>query len=210
MMKRIKIDNKIYNVINSYDLQNINQLPSNTAILSEDGNVYPIRSSIDIDTGLYKKNNLILEKKINESEDLEKYSNKNIIDFDSAQNIHDIIEKSNNLRDLEKEILTSPDNIFTPSIGPNDTAEMKALKQAIINKHIDLDKYEDRFGASYSNDKRRFKKDEITMKMLKRICNNLDIKASIILEDTSSTVPNPMGSIIKVELTSGGDNYDEK
>lgn len=209
-LRRIKIENKIYDVVDSFDMYMHPNLYANqnTALLCQDGNVYPIRSSADDNTGIYKKNSLIYEIKINDHDDINKYSTDNIIDFTSVQDIHDIIEKSNTLRDLEKEVLTNPDNIFLPNIGPNDTAEMKALKEAVILKNIDIDKYESRFGPSYCNDKRLFKKDKISMDKFKNMCNNLDIKATIILEDANPDVANPMNTVIKVDLT-GGATEDE-
>ena len=39
--------------------------------------------------------------------------------------------------------------------------------------------------------------------MTKRLCEALDIKATLILEDKSPDVPNPIGRTIKVDLTGG-------
>ena len=88
---------------------------------------------------------------------------------------------------------------------------MKALKEAVTDKHIDLDKYEPRFGSNYNNDKRIFNKPNISLAMLVRMCNALDIKATLTLEDQQmpdgAETPNPIGRTISVELTStdGGD-----
>ena len=80
---------------------------------------------------------------------------------------------------------------------------MKALKTAVLEKRIDLDKYEPRFGSNYNNDKRLFNKNTISLSMTKRLCEALDIKATLILEDKSPDVPNPIGRTIKVDLTGG-------
>ena len=44
--------------------------------------------------------------------------------------------------------------------------------------------------------------------MLKRVCDALDIEATLILTDKTGDVPNPMGSTIEVKLT-GGISEDE-
>ena len=128
----------------------------------------------------------------------------NIIDF-NKDNIKDLIESSNLLKDKEREILTSPDNVTMVSIGELDDPEMKALKMAILEKHIDIDKYESRFGSNFNNDKRLLSKSRITITKLKTMCDNLDIKATLILEDASPDVPNPIGKEIRVELVRGED-----
>lgn len=71
-------------------------------------------------------------------------------------------------------------------------------------KHIDLDSYEHRFGKNYNNDRRLFEKPNISLLKLTSVCTALDIKATLILEDSSPDVPNPMGGVVTVELTSGG------
>lgn len=40
---------------------------------------------------------------------------------------------------------------FIPIVSNLDSPEMQRLKSAIIAKHIDLDKYSDRFGENYPN-----------------------------------------------------------
>ncbi len=126
-----------------------------------------------------------------------------IIDFGDAKNISELTKKIEKVKDLERDILTSPDNIFIPPISESDSPVMKGLKQAIIAKNIDLDKYADRFGDNYPNDKRQFKKNDMTLFMFERMCDNLDMKAQIIIEDKSPTVPNPIGKKIVVEFVGG-------
>ena len=53
---------------------------------------------------------------------------------------------------------------------------MRAMKESILAKSIDLDKYKDRFGTNYPNDKRKMKDSDITLNMIERMCKNLDIK----------------------------------
>ena len=82
---------------------------------------------------------------------------------------------------------------------------MKAMKEAINLKHIDIDKYEPRFGPNFNNDKRLLKKDSITFRKLKDVCEALDMKATLKLEDANPNVPNPIGKKIAIDLT----GYDE-
>ena len=81
---------------------------------------------------------------------------------------------------------------------------MKALKQAITDKHIDLDKYESRFGPNFNNDKRLLRKNSITFGKLRSICDALDIRVTISIEDSAPDVPNPIGRTIIADIT--GDN----
>ena len=94
--------------------------------------------------------------------------------------------------------------MLMPKIFDDDSAEMKALKNAVLDKQIDLDKYEPRFGSNYNNDKRLFNKSTISLAMLKRVCDALDIEATLTLTDKSDDVPNPIGRTIEVKLTGGG------
>ena len=98
---------------------------------------------------------------------------------------------------------------FTPSVSSNLTPSatwLASLKKAVTTKHIDLDKYESRFGSNYANDKRLFNKPTISMQMLTRVCNALDIKATLTLEDQAGDIANPMGpeNKMSIELTNAG------
>ena len=85
---------------------------------------------------------------------------------------------------------------------------MRGLKDAMISKNFDLDKYQDRFGLNYPNDKRRMNKDDISLKMLRRIAANTDIEVTMTFRDKSPDVPNPMGREITVNIT--GDGIDDE
>lgn len=109
----------------------------------------------------------------------------------------------------EHDILESPDNIFQPRPTDNDAPAMYALKQATCEKRIDIDKYEHRFGVNFNNDKRVYNKHDITLKMLTRMCDNLDMEAVLTLRDKSPDVPNPIGHSISITLTGGNEDEDE-
>ncbi len=206
-MEKSKIGDRIYDVITPEEYnQNKESLNlSFTAIKDKESQmVYPIRGKNDDRPGIYM-NGLINIIKDPEDGDPE-YSVDNIINFDDAKSLKEVIEKQSELKSMERIILTNPDNIFTPRIGENDSPEMVGLKKAVIAKHIDLDKYSARFGNNYSNDKRLFNDDTITMSKLKTMFQALDIKATLIIEDKNDSVPNPIGEQIIVELAGGTSN----
>lgn len=144
-----------------------------------------------------------------DSDDFSQYTmsgNKSAIDMRTMSKIEDYLDGVGKMEKSETDIITNPDNIFQPKPGENDTPAMTALKQAVCEKHIDIDKYDMRFGANFNNDKRLFNKDSISLPMLVRLCKGLDIKATITLEDKDGNTPNPIGRKITAELTGGNDD----
>lgn len=132
-----------------------------------------------------------------------------VIDLTNAKSMQEFISKQSRLKDIEKEILTTPDNIFRPHIDEEkDTPLMKALKTAIIKKHIDIDKYADGYGENFPNDKRKLKDTDISMRLAERHFRILGIKAELILSDASPDVPNPLGEAIRMPLTYFENNED--
>ena len=208
MNKKMRIGDKIHDVTTLDDYLNHKDayIPQYTAIHDEDTHlVLPIKNKYDSGAGIYVGSGISYIQEPDE-ENIEEYKDGNIIDFDNSKSIHDMMQKQKAVRSLERDILTSPDNIFTPKIFDDDSPEMKALKNAVLDKHIDLDKYEPRFGSNYSNDKRLFNKNTISLSMMKRICEALDIEATLTLKDKSEDVPNPMGRTIEVKLTGGSND----
>lgn len=205
MNKKMRIGDKIYDVTTLDHYSNFKDayMSQYTAIYDADTNlVLPIKNRYDNGPGIMIGTGIAYIDEP-ELEIRDEYSDNGIIDFDNSKSIHDMMEKQKVVRSLERDILTSPDNIFTPKIFDDDSPEMKALKNAVLGKHIDLDKYEPRFGSNYNNDKRLFNKNTISLSMLKRVCEALDIEATLTLTDKSEDVPNPMGQTIEVKLTGG-------
>lgn len=201
-LEKAKIGDAIYDVI---DIEEYYRSPSSygsfTAIRAGDGYVYPIRSKTDNRPGFYPTGGLDFFKPPTDGES-STYSTQNIINFSEATTLREIIKAQQKLMNDERSILTTIDSVFAPEIQDDDTPEMKAVKTAIIDKHIDLDKYESRFGPNYNNDKRLLRKNSITFGKLRSICDALDMKATIIIEDAAPDVPNPIGRSISAELTS--------
>ena len=204
MNKKMRIEDRIYDVtsLEDYTQNKDAYIPQYTAIHDPDSHlVLPIKNRYDTGPGINVGTGIsYIEEPV---ENREEYEDKGIIDFDNSKSIHDLMEKQRVVRSLERDILTSPDNIFCPKIFDDDSPEMKALKSAVQDKHIDLDKYEPRFGSNYNNDKRLFNKNTISLSMLKRVCEALDIDATLTLSDKNTDVPNPIGRTIEVKLTGG-------
>lgn len=123
-------------------------------------------------------------------------------DFDSLQTISDAKKKLD--ESINKLIETTDgSSIYRPPLLESDSAEMRAMKECIIAKNIDLDKYKDRFGANYPNDKRKLKDDNITLNMISRMCENLDIRLDLVFSDASGEIPNPMDKVVKANIIPG-------
>lgn len=209
--REILINGRLYEVINMKDYIGNEDayLQGYTAVDDGIGHVYPIVPFTSSDAGVkYRKNSPVFFANVSEGTD-EEYNADKVIDYSKANTYKQFVETQNMVKELERDILTSPDNIYVPPKDQDDSPAMKALKEAVIDKKIDLDKYEPRFGSNYNNDKRIFNKQNISLPMLVRMCNALDIKATLTLEDQSGEVPNPMNNIISVEITSANSNKEE-
>ncbi|MGL5328048.1 MAG: hypothetical protein ACRDD7_02185 [Peptostreptococcaceae bacterium] len=208
MDKKGNVNGKLMDVISLEDYYKNPDLHEVGFTAIEHGDtLYPLRRNNQA-PGYFPKSNIMGQFIHPLEEDQEKYSAKNVIDFGSSKDMKDIIEKKAAFKNMEREILCDPDNITKPVVRENDSPEMKAFKQAICDKNIDINKYEPRFGSSFSNDKRLLNKDSITLNKLVNMSDILDIKVTITLEDKDENVPNPMGRVISVELT-GGYNDEE-
>ena len=213
--KEILINGRLYEVvsISEYTSNPDAYLAGYTAIDIGQDKIYPVIPSTSQQPGIYFRNKSPFGYVREPAEGDTQYLRNNLIDFSDVKSYKEFIEKQNMVRELEKDILTTPDNVYVPPEDVNDTPAMKALKEAVKDKHIDLDKYEPRFGSNYNNDKRIFNKPNISLPMLVRMCNALDIKATLTLEDQSmedgSETPNPIGKTITVELTHAQSNSDE-
>ena len=86
----------------------------------------------------------------------------------SAEHIIRVIQKSEILKEQEKEIRISPDNNYEYKPNKDDDPDLDLLKEALAAKKCDIDKYEDKFNGNYANDKRVLNTHSITSKKLKR------------------------------------------
>lgn len=163
----------------------------------------PFRGKTDDRPGIYPDGNLYFVKFPESEEEEKSYNKKNIdiVDFSNVDNINDFLAKNGQVREMENLSLSDSDEIFIPPISGKETEAMRAFKQAIAAKHMDIDRYSSRFGENYLNDKRILKGDDITLNKLVSICNKFDIEAKLILSDKHPDVANPMGNNIETILT---------
>lgn len=208
--KKAKIDGRVTTVMDVKDVLDNPQFQNKFTSVMINDFVLPVKTSYDpTSAGLYVSNNSKIGRIVYPSdEDKEDYSSKNIIDFSDVQNMKELIEKQEEVKKLESEVLSNSDNLFKPIPKENDSPEMKALKQAICLKNIDIDAYADRFGDNFNNDKRLLKGSSITMSKTKSICNKLDLKVTLTISDASPDVANPMNDVISVDIC-GANNTEE-
>ena len=188
---------------------------SNVAMVCErDGKKYvlPARKATDLRPGYYTQgSNCVAFARLPSSDcDTDYNYDDVVIDFSKEKTIQGIMEKQNQCRNIEYANLCNPDSIFIPAIDQDDSPLMKGFKEATIAKHFDISKYKDRFGANYLNDIRQYQKNDITIKMIERICDNIDQDVYVTFKDKPGDIPNPMGREITVKITGNGNNEEEE
>ena len=211
-MKKIKMGRTIRDVISHEEYIRrvnlnpdlMNELADDTAI-EMDGHVYPINRQYSPNVvGMWDGGQVMVYTSPKEYINDPDYDAKNIIDFENVSGLRDSIEKQAELERAERSILISPDNIFAPVIKDTDTPEMRLLKEAITRKRIDIDAYKPRFGSDFNNDKRLFEQSSITIFKLKKMCDNFDMKCSLVIEDKKNA-PNPIGEKLVAYITTDGE-----
>lgn len=207
MMKKAVINGRMLDIVPIKEaIESTNESNNNIAI-EANGCILPVRGSTDKRPGAYRAGSFYMKTVMPDSVELPNYraDDNHIVDFTKAEDIRGIIKAESKLRNLEVSRLTTIDNICAPRIRPDDAPEMVGLKKAIIQKHIDLDKYEQRFGDNYNNDRRLLEKDNITLTKLKTFAKALDMKLTLTFEDNGKNVPNPIGEPIRVTVIGGED-----
>lgn len=131
----------------------------------------------------------------------ERYIPKDFISMSNTDSIKELIKNGDAARKLDEPFITSPDSITNIPVKDTDQPEMKGLKMALNAKNIDIDKYAQRFGDNFPNDKRQLKNSNATLKIIKRFCENCDMEVTLTFKDKSPDVPNPMNTEITVSLT---------
>ena len=206
-IRKAKIEERIVDVISfdEYYSDNVMKEANCTGVLMNNI-IYPVRNKSDSRPGIYSDG--IFATFIQPSpQELHIYSDSHIIDFSDSKSIKEVMDKQDQLKSVERAILTSPNNVTQLQVRETDEPEMVAIKQAINEKKMDMDKYRTRFGDTYNNDIRNLENSSITHKKLKKLCSILDIKATLVLEDKDGTVPNPMNTKIVIDITA--DDTDE-
>lgn len=207
-MRKAKVGNKICDITTLDNYINNKELydPQYTAI-EVNGMVLPIIGRLDGRIGI-RVDDMVSFYTPPPPEKEEDFDANNIIDFKKATNMNELITKQDYVKSLENEIIVNSDNIFEPRIDDSDAPEMRALKEAVLAKQVDINAYAPRFKGNFANDKRLFNDNKITLIKLKKIADALDIRCTLTLEDKGPSVPNPIGKVITVDIT-GGDGEDE-
>lgn len=212
--KNYAIDGKFANVISmdEYSERQNMYAPGTAAIEKEkDGTKYylPIRSSIDTGPGVYPIGNAAVITKYPEQGDNTYSDASKLVDFSDTKTTKEVMDKQNQYRDLEYEMLCAPGDVLTAPYLPNDTPMMRGFKEAINAKGIVASNYKERMGPNYSNDIRKVKENDITIKMASRMAKTLDEEIIMIIRDKSPDVANPIGKEIVVNITGGGTDDEE-
>lgn len=204
-MKKMEIEGRLYSVASMQEYVEKPDLysPRFTAIEGH-GMVMPIRGKNDVGPGYYLLQQDAMCCIVQKPDDPEPYSTSHIIDYTNPSNIGDILRNNELIKNIQADIMATPENIFYLNISDNDTPEMRALKTAINAKQVDKKQYEDRFDQ-FQNDMRLLKSTSITLAKLISICGAFDIEAELILRDKFD-VPNPMNTEVSVNLTEGRNN----
>lgn len=209
-VKKTKLNNKMYDVtsLENY-VQNKNLYDQQYTAIEVYDMVLPVIGRLDERVGVCVSGTMVAFYNEPPKERAEEFSSSNIVDLSKPSSMKELLQKQEYVKSLENEIIVNSENIFEPRIDDNDAPEMKALKEAVIAKQIDINAYAPRFKGNFANDKRLFNDDKITLSKMKKISNALDMKCTLIIEDKNPNVPNPIGRVIVTDITGGGDDDDE-
>ena len=138
-------------------------------------------------------------------EDKEKYSVKRVVNFSSSSSFKDVLNNVYKIKEEKNAGLTIVNDCLHLDIYEEDTPELKIIKQAINDKHIDPDSYKNKFPSSsdFNNDMRALKSasnHSISFFKAKRILNSFDIDGEFIIRDKKDAV-NPIGKEYSIKLT---------
>ena len=204
-MKKMLIDKQMFNVYSQEDYvrrslinpEAVKELAGDSAIEYE-GNVYPIIPSGASMVGVKDIGPVFKFNKPKENDTT--YSSENIIDFENASNLKEMIQKQAELEAAERTILIGKDNVYTINIDEQDTPEFALLKDAINRKRIDMNVYSKRFGSDASNNLRLLNNaHSITFMKLKAFAEALDMQVDLTISDKPDC-PNPIGETLSAKI----------
>lgn len=204
--KIARIDNQIYDVYSPQEYNSLDR-PEGSAIEVR-GRIYPVTTNGNTDgvkvTSNYSKVYL-------PSGNEDKYTKEatNFVDFTNAASMKELLDKNSVASEVERAVLTSPDDITVCKRNESDSPLITILKDAIDKKHIDMHSYQSRFSPNFTNDMRIIDGDDITMKKAISFCQNLDLAMKISIEDKDQNVPNPIGTVLECYIVGGNKTNDE-
>jgi len=195
--------------------RDIDDIQDNAAVEIQKGDttyVLPVRISNNVSDkpGLYTTllSPISFIKEPQTDKEKKQYS-PDIVDFRDAKNIQEVIDMNESL-DLQINTFLETDiddgKTYKPNISPNCSPEMRGLKTSLTEKHIDINKYSERFGNNWINDKRKLDSDDVSLYLLRRYAENFDLRMDIEFSDRSPDVPNPMNKTIRINVIPGIDS----
>ena len=197
--KKIVLDNLTKDVISMDEYNRLIKMSVpilDDMCVEDNGYVYPISKQYKPDeVSVYSTNEVTVFTDPVTNEDKEKYSIKNCIDFgsDAIKNLSDHISQMDKLKSLEESRLTIVNDELSLPINEEDTPELKIIKEAINDKHIDADSYKQKFpsDSDFNNDMRALKapdNNSISFYKAKRVLNAFDIEAELIIRDKKDVI----------------------
>jgi len=127
-------------------------------------------------------------------EEQQMYSTDNLAYSGNHATFADIIAAKEKIESAEFKHLVSSDNIYVPVIDQlNDSPLSIALKMSVGEKHCNINRYSSRFGDDFNNDRRKLSGNDITAAKYATFGRNMDIRTTLIIEDMTPDVANPMG-----------------
>ena len=201
-MKKVVIGRRIYTVVdaNVYTNYSNRYNPKFTAIpVYNNTYVLPVNTKPNDSTpGIYFYPNGMVGV-VTKPADYTDYMYNKVIDWGNAKTINEIVQYNNMLRNIQDDLMATPENVLKLPIYEEDTPAMRTLKMAINAKQVDKKEYEDRF-PQFQNDMRLLRGHSITLGKLISICAAFDITVTLTLGDKED-VPNPMQQEFVVDLT---------
>jgi hypothetical protein len=133
------------------------------------------------------------------------YSIKNIVNFGTSDSFQTILDNVYKIKQEKNAGLSVVNDCLSLEISDDDAPELRAIKQAINDKHIDADSYRSKFPSisDYNNDMRALKSNTnhtISFFKAKRILDSFDMEGVFIIKDKKDAC-NPTGKEYTVVLT---------
>lgn len=208
MDNRAFINGNMYDVTTPENYRKNPDLYNNKSAVELNGCVYPIRNGNYNPDMIGYYPGVVYDKysiPANE-EEFNAYSTDHMANFNSVTKLQELVTEQNKINTDQMLYLSTPDNIFRPVIDNiKDEPLMIGLKEAIIAKEIDINKYQSKF-KQFSNDRRKFNGHKISLDKAVSTAQSLDMKITAVIEDTNPNVPNPIGRKIIIDLTPGSED----
>lgn len=159
-----------------------------------------IKSEKDIDgAGIYKLNNKVIFIKPKEKEK-EKYSIDNINELTPSSIFDTVSENSDKFFQPDDiETINNNSDIFTPTIKPDDDFLKRIIKEAIIDKKVNLKNYKDRFPNEYALNNMKSglnKSTKMTVTNFVKWAEVLGLDWKVIVDDSGDDKFNPLTKTI--------------